>query len=110
MYGASGIWIRVEPRDVACPPTGSVSIDPGDAANSWKPLAGPSGSVTIKFNSTGGHVVKFKVAEDGNDSAFYDEKPMKEPTVHFRWWRWWRHVTHGYSRYPPYRSRQRLRD
>ncbi len=77
MYGASGIWIRVEPRDVACAPTGGVNIDPGDAANNWKPLAGPSGSVTIKFNSTGGHVVKFKVAKDGNDSAFYDEKPMK---------------------------------
>ncbi len=75
--GAQGIWIRVEPRDVACAPTSGVNVEPGDVATGWRPVIGPSGSLTIKFNSTGGHVIILRVKRDNNDWYWKDEKPLK---------------------------------
>jgi len=75
--GAQGIWIRVEPRDVACAPTSGVNTEPADVANNWRPVNGPSGSLTIKFNSTSGHVIILRAKRDNNDWYWKDEKPMK---------------------------------
>lgn len=75
--GAQGVWIRVEPRDVACAPTSGVSTEPADVANNWRPVNGPSGSLTIKFNSTSGHVIILRVKRDNNESYWKDEKPLK---------------------------------
>ena len=75
--GAQGIWIRVEPRDVACAATSGVNVDPGDVASGWRAVSGPTGSLTIKFNSTGGHVIILRAKRDNNDWYWKDEKPMK---------------------------------
>ncbi len=77
LEGAQGIWIRVEPRDVACAATSGVNVDPGDAASGWRALSGPTGSLTIKFNSTGGHVIILRAKRDNNEWYWKDEKPMK---------------------------------
>jgi hypothetical protein len=77
MVGASGIWIRVVATGISECAAGTGGTDPGDAKDNWKPLAGPSGNITIKFTGTGGYVIQFRVAKDGKDPAFYDEKPMK---------------------------------
>ncbi len=76
--GASGLWLRVEPRAIAeCAAAAGPSIEPGDALNNDKALTGPAGSLTVKFHGTGGYVIKFRVVKDGNNQAYYDEKPMK---------------------------------
>ncbi|MCS7060990.1 MAG: SH3 domain-containing protein [Anaerolineae bacterium] len=75
--GAQGIWLMVEARNVACSPAASVNVEPAGAANNWLPVSGPSGSITIKFNSTGGHAIRLRARRDNNDWFWLDEKPMK---------------------------------
>lgn len=76
--GAQGLWIRVESFTVAeCVATGGVNVEPADVASGWRPVNGPTGSLTIKFNSAGGHKIILRAKRDNNDWYWKDEKPLK---------------------------------